>query len=77
VGHPQLQGGDQPYKTTRETLPRYQDGVVLTEMPQTIQDTVTVFRCLGILYLWVDSLCIIQKDPQDPDRKLAQMPRTY
>lgn len=55
-------GGDQSHKTTRETPPRYLDGIAITEIiPQTIQDTVNVCQRLRTLYLWVlDSLCIIR-----------------
>ena len=33
-----------------------------SEMPRAFQDVVTVTRKLGLRYLWIDSLCIIQ-DP--------------
>lgn len=32
----------------------------LSELPKTFQDAVKVTRELGVLYLWIDSLCIIQ-----------------
>jgi len=34
-------------------------------LPQTFRDAVTVTRELGKRYLWIDSLCIIQDDPND------------
>lgn len=39
----------------------------LYSMPQTLQDAVTVTRNLGIRYLWVDSLCIVQPAGTDDD----------
>lgn len=34
-------------------------------LPKTFQDAITVTRALKIRYLWIDSLCIIQDDPED------------
>ncbi|KAK0715364.1 heterokaryon incompatibility protein-domain-containing protein [Lasiosphaeris hirsuta] len=70
-------GGDQPHKTTRQTLSRHLGGIALADMPQTIQDAVAVCRRLGIPYLWIDSLCIIQQDTEDLHHELAQMPQIY
>ena len=70
-------GGDQPHKTTRENLASHLKGITVQDMPQTIQDAITVCRKLGIPYIWIDSLCIIQKDGEDLGRELAQMPRIY
>lgn len=36
-----------------------------TKLPKTFQDAITVTRALGIQYLWIDSLCIIQDDAED------------
>ncbi|KAH6665936.1 hypothetical protein B0J14DRAFT_660071 [Halenospora varia] len=34
-------------------------------LPKTFQDAITVTRALGIRYLWIDSLCIIQDSKSD------------
>lgn len=34
-------------------------------MPKTIQDAVTICRKLGIQYLWVDALCIVQHNTEE------------
>ena len=34
--------------------------LILVSMPQTFQDAITVARGLGIRFLWIDALCIIQ-----------------
>lgn len=36
------------------------DGFMLSDLPKTLRDAVMVTRHLGVQYLWVDSLCIIQ-----------------
>lgn len=40
-------------------------GFSMNDLPQTFKDAVTVTRELGKRYLWIDSLCIIQDDPND------------
>jgi hypothetical protein len=37
----------------------------LSELPKTFQDAVLVTRNLGVQYLWIDSLCIIQFNQED------------
>ncbi|CAI6332215.1 unnamed protein product [Periconia digitata] len=46
-------------------------------MPQNFQDAVTVTRMLGIQYLWIDSLCIIQDSKEDWEREGAKMGDIY
>ncbi|KAK8249297.1 heterokaryon incompatibility protein-domain-containing protein [Phyllosticta capitalensis] len=36
-------------------------------MPQTFRDTITFTRGLGLKYLWIDSICIIQDEDGDND----------
>lgn len=42
-------------------------GVSVSELPRTFQDAIVVARKLGLRYLWIDSLCIIQDSPGDVD----------
>lgn len=46
-------------------------------MPQTFQDAIAITRNLGIKFLWIDSLCIIQDSSEDWARESAQMGRIY
>jgi hypothetical protein len=48
------------YCTTQDNIDRRGGGFSVSELPETFQDAVKVTRELGILYLWIDSLCIIQ-----------------
>jgi hypothetical protein len=34
-------------------------------LPKTFRDAIAITRALNVRYLWIDSLCIIQDDPQD------------
>lgn len=47
------------------------------ELPATIRDAIELARHLGVQYLWVDSLCIIQDDTQDWVHESAQMSTVY
>lgn len=63
--------------TTRENYHAHKFEIPLDTLPKTVQDAITVCRRLGIQYLWVDSLCIIQNDNQDWRRQSAQMRYVY
>lgn len=51
--------------TNRRNRTDFQNGIALSHLPKTFQDAVHVTRSLGIQYLWIDSLCIIQDDKCD------------
>ncbi|CAM1506145.1 Fc.00g057860.m01.CDS01 [Cosmosporella sp. VM-42] len=55
--------------TTSETVDQMMRGMSLRLLSQTIQDAITVVRKLGIRYLWVDALCIIQGQNHKMDWK--------
>ncbi|KAN0077636.1 Heterokaryon incompatibility protein (HET) domain containing protein [Elaphomyces granulatus] len=57
--------GQLPLRTTKDKLKDYKQHIEFSELPQTFQDAVTVAREIGIEYLWIDSLCIIQDDSGD------------
>ncbi|KAH6722165.1 heterokaryon incompatibility protein-domain-containing protein [Leptodontidium sp. MPI-SDFR-AT-0119] len=46
-------------------------------LSSTFQDTVTTTRLLGLKYLWIDSLCIIQDDAEDWARESGSMASIY
>ena len=64
-------------KTTKDNLAMRESRIALEELPQTIQDAVKVTRNLGVQYLWVDALCIIQDDEQDIRAQIGQMGNIY
>lgn len=49
----------------------------MSSLPQTIQDAVTVTRKLGLQYLWVDSMCIIQDSDDDKAHEIGRMSQIY
>ncbi|KAI0122438.1 HET-domain-containing protein [Daldinia grandis] len=71
-------GGPQPLELTKENLDfllnNDLDSVCL---PQTIKDAILVTHSLGLSYLWIDALCIIQNDPEDKKKEISQMCNIY
>lgn len=62
------------YKSNIEEL---QQGIKISDLPRTFQDAVRVAYGLGLQYLWIDSLCIIQDDPLDWDTESKLMERVF
>lgn len=53
------------YVTTKDNLKQRQENVDQSTLPKTFTDAILVCRHLGIRFLWIDSLCIIQGDSGD------------
>ncbi|CAK7201826.1 hypothetical protein SEUCBS139899_004541 [Sporothrix eucalyptigena] len=70
-------GPSQPMKTTASTLQQHRQGIRLASLPKTFRDAVTICTELGISYLWIDSLCIIQGDADDWKREALNMSNVY
>ena len=51
--------------TTRDNIEQHCIQIVFESLPKTFRESVEVVRALGIKYLWIDSLCIIQGDAAD------------
>ncbi|KAL6871744.1 heterokaryon incompatibility domain-containing protein [Trichoderma longibrachiatum] len=56
---------------------RRQHGMPIVSLPRMMQDVVLVLRHLGIEYVWIDSLCIVQDDKEDWKREAAKMALIY
>lgn len=52
-------------------------GFALDKMPKTFREAISISRRLGIRYIWIDSLCIVQDDRADWFREAAQMHKVY
>ncbi|KAK0667658.1 heterokaryon incompatibility protein-domain-containing protein [Cercophora samala] len=62
---------------TTSNLASRSAGIPLSELSPVMRDTVTVCRSLGISYLWIDALCIIQDSKTDWELESQQMARIY
>lgn len=54
-----------PLQTTKENLKDHIQRIPFDTLPKTFKDAVEITRHLGVRYLWIDSLCIIQNDAID------------
>ncbi|KAF9461085.1 heterokaryon incompatibility protein-domain-containing protein, partial [Collybia nuda] len=70
-------GKEQLLVTTRETISERMHGIVVEQLPKTFQDAVAITRSLGLRYIWIDSLCIIQGDKADWEQQSAVMADIY
>lgn len=52
-------------------------GIDWDDLPRTFQDAVITTRAIGIQYLWIDSLCIIQDDLGDWRQESSKMAEVY
>ncbi|KAK3384147.1 hypothetical protein B0T24DRAFT_689159 [Lasiosphaeria ovina] len=48
------------FKMTRANIYRLKQGFSLSDLPRTLQGAIRVTRQLGVSYIWIDALCIIQ-----------------
>lgn len=55
-------GGISPFLTLHNNIEARKQGFDIAELPRTFRDAVILTRALGIRYLWIDSVCIIQQD---------------
>ncbi|KAJ0108235.1 uncharacterized protein J7T55_000200 [Diaporthe amygdali] len=66
-------GLHQPCITTIANICKRKDGIPWTEIPQTFKDAIQYCLELGIHYLWIDALCIVQNSDEDWQRESAKM----
>ncbi|KAI1748947.1 heterokaryon incompatibility protein-domain-containing protein [Xylaria castorea] len=65
------------YRTTRQNLQQRLAQIDIARTTTVIKDAADVCKALGIRYLWVDSVCIIQDDNVDWEQEAAQMSNVY
>lgn len=70
-------GKTKPIQLTTETLEHFQKGISFSELPKTFQDAVVATRNLGLSFLWIDSLCIIQNSTKDWEEQCGKMAQFY
>lgn len=63
--------------TTIENVEARLQGIDVALLPATVRDSFTIAKKLGIRYIWVDALCILQNDKLDWAKESAKMAGIY
>lgn len=66
-----------PLRTLKSNYDSMQQEIYMEELSQNFVDAVLVCRKLGVEYVWIDSLCIIQDSPEDWKREAVTMHLVY
>ncbi|KAI0893496.1 HET-domain-containing protein [Annulohypoxylon nitens] len=72
-----LEDAKTQFKTERDTFGDRVAGFKPDATSPIMQDAIEVCRGLGIPYIWIDAVCIVQDDRQDWEREAAQMTDVY
>jgi hypothetical protein len=64
-------------KTTKESLQSHLEGISLATLPRAYQEAVVLTRALGIRYLWIDALCLLQDDEQAKLEESVKMDEVF
>jgi hypothetical protein len=70
-------GGPQLLALKSMNLEAYSQSIRVSELPLTIRDAIAVTQALGIPYLWIDSMCILQDSAKDKATEIGQMAQIY
>ncbi|CZR66449.1 uncharacterized protein PAC_16350 [Phialocephala subalpina] len=70
-------GDGLPLKTTKATIQKMMTSIRFIDLPITFQDAVRVCNVLGIRYLWIDSICIVQDDFDEWSSEAQKMCSIY
>ncbi|CAI9629179.1 unnamed protein product [Alternaria burnsii] len=70
-------GSQKRHQTERNRIDEYMHVLSVERLPKTLQDAIRLTRTLGIQYIWIDSLCIIQDCDEDKNREMARMANIY
>lgn len=64
-------------RLTIDDLASFKSGISFSLLPKTFQEAIQVVKSLGLSYVWIDSLCIIQDSDQDWRREAHTMLNVY
>lgn len=64
---------EERFCTHRNNVTDLKKSIPYDRLPRNFQDAVQVTRALGLSYLWIDSLCIVQDDKDDWEREAGRM----
>jgi hypothetical protein len=64
-------------KTLTANIEQFKEAIIFDRLSKTFQDAICVARRLGIEYIWIDSLCIVQDDQNDWLQESERMGSVY
>jgi hypothetical protein len=64
-------------RTTRSNLSSHKTSIPFAGLSKNFRDAILVTRRLGLQYLWIDSLCIVQDCTKDWDIESSRMAQIY
>ncbi|KIL87614.1 hypothetical protein FAVG1_09322 [Fusarium avenaceum] len=70
-------GSQASVKTEIENIEMMKSGIAVKDLPLAYQDAIALTRELGIGYIWIDALCIIQNSQRDWEKECSKMAETY
>lgn len=70
-------GGSVSLTTRSDNILAHKQGIPFSSMPPTFRHAVQISRRLGIQYLWIDSLCILQDSKRDWEQESSKMGDIY
>ncbi|KAH7312027.1 heterokaryon incompatibility protein-domain-containing protein [Rhexocercosporidium sp. MPI-PUGE-AT-0058] len=70
-------GGVKTLSLTESTLDQFLQGIDALQVPKTFLDAFKLNRALGIRYIWIDSLCIMQDSTDDWNHEAERMLKVY
>ncbi|CZR67680.1 uncharacterized protein PAC_17579 [Phialocephala subalpina] len=66
-----------PLTTARSNLQKHCHEIYWSDIPKTFQDAISIVRQIGLQYVWIDSLCIVQDDQDEWLRESVKMGSIY
>ncbi|KAF2825908.1 hypothetical protein CC86DRAFT_382882 [Ophiobolus disseminans] len=63
--------------TLKSNILRHKEGILIDDLLPSYIDAVVITGALGLQYLWIDSLCIVQDDQDDKDIQIGNMGNVY
>ena len=77
LSHAWGSGEHRPLETVGDNVDEHRAQIMTDALSRNFRDAIAVCRRLGEMYLWIDSLCIIQDDDEDKAREIPRMHEIY
>jgi len=70
-------GNALPIRLLTTNIDNFRREIAVSLLPKTLADAIVVTRTMGVPYLWIDALCIIQDSTFDWEREASAMAEVY